>query len=899
MLKKLLLFLPFFFYCSIAFSQPQQTFNGTTGVISDNQQWHQFPCNVSGLNQANLNGTWGFEKLTLSILHNNVSDLEVHLVSPNGTDVLIFKNVGGTGNNFTNTGFKMNYTTPIAAGTAPFSGNYLPQGDLGLFNNGQNGNGTWYLRIRDNQPSFQGILTSWSIRFGNGPAMPPFSSNLPLILINTNGQPIPDDPKIPADFVVIDNGPGQLNTKTDTTYAYQGKIGIEQRGSSSASAPKKSYGFETWDGNGVEIDTSFLGFPPQSDWILAANYFDKTLMRNVLSYKLFNDMQQYASRTKFCELFLNNQYMGVYVVMEKIKRDENRVNIAKLTNTDTTGDQLTGGYILKIDKFTGNGGGGFYSNYPPSNPTGDVIYYQYEYPSDVIINQPQQTYIRAYVDSFEQALFSNNFQSTQDGYRLFGDERSFMDLMFLNEMSKNVDGYRLSTYFHKDKRSKGGKLKAGPAWDYDITWMNANYCEAEIDTGWAYNLNYVCPGAAVPAHWERMMQDTLFRQHARCRWFALRQSVLHIDTLFAFIDSTAAFINEAQQRNFVKWPIMGVATWPEPQPLPQTYAEQIQRLKSWITHRFAWLDAQFGAMPVLNYKIDLGDDTTICSGNGVVMQLSGFDNYHWSNGSKQAAIQATLTGIYSVTVSDNFGCSGTDSRYIEVLPLPVIPIGNDTVICENQTVTINAGTHVAYLWNTGEKDSSITVSIAGLYAVTVTDINGCTASANMQVAVSPLPDASFTAQQNGVAGFIFSANDTTASCLWNFGDGTTSTDNSPQHTYNANGVYTVTLSVTNDQGCTSATSTNLPVTGTSIEKLSDRTLRIYPNPANDVLTLTLNNRQPAAITIKNASGTTVLFTHYKLSTDEMRINVSAFASGVYFVMVETAEGIFADRFVKQ
>ena len=120
------------FLCSLSISA-QVSFNGTGGGITDNQSWISFPCTVSGLNPSNINTTYGFEKLTLTISHNNVSDLEAHLIAPDGTDVPIFTYVGGTGNNFNDTGFKNTYTNPIANGTAPFSGSYKPEGDLGLF----------------------------------------------------------------------------------------------------------------------------------------------------------------------------------------------------------------------------------------------------------------------------------------------------------------------------------------------------------------------------------------------------------------------------------------------------------------------------------------------------------------------------------------------------------------------------------------------------------------------------------------------------------------------------------------------------------------------------------------------------------------------------------------------
>lgn len=819
-----------FFLQLCVFAQPQQSFNGNTGTISDNQSWQLFPCTVTGLGQTNINTTWGFEKLTLSITHNNVSDLEVRLVSPDGTEVPIFANVGGTGNNFTNTQFKSTYTTPIAQGTAPFNGTFKPEGDLGFFNNGQVGNGTWQLKVRDNSASFVGNVTSWAIRFGNGPAIPvlPFISNLPIIKINTFGQGIPDDPKIGSDFIVIDNGPGNLNYDTNTTYAFQHRIGIEQRGSSSGSAPKKSYGFETWDNNDIDVDTTFLGLPSESDWILSASYYDKTLMRNVLSYKLFNDMGHYASRTRYCELFLNDQYQGVYVVMEKIKRNENRVDVANLTAADTTGDQLTGGYIIKIDKFTGSGGDGFNSNYPPSNPTGDAIYYQYESPDQFELVQQQKDYIRRYVDSFETALYSSNFQDVTNGYRRYAGERTFMDYMFVNEMSKNVDGYRLSTYFYKDKYSKGGKLKAGPAWDYDITWMNADYCQAEIDTGWAYNLSYVCAGAAVPAHWERMMLDTLFRQHARCRWFSLREGPLHIDTLFAYIDLTVAYINQGQQRNFTLWPIIGQATWPQPQPLPQTYAEEILRLKNWITGRFAWLDAQFNAIPVLSMVVNLGSDTALCAGGNLVVHAGEFDSYTWSNGSKLEAIQATQSGTYTVTVSDDFGCSGTDNLTIDFTPLPV------------STFTYNN--------------------------VTVDSVQ-------------------------------FTQVDTGYGAVWTFGDGGSSTEANPAHTYSTDGMYTVWLYATDSNGCVSNSTDTVTILGTGVKDVVTQNIKVFPNPATSVLNVYPPIEGAQSILIKNAMGTTVC--EYIIGNTYSSLYIQRLPAGVYFLLVQKQDSYSVARFVKE
>ncbi|HMR57666.1 MAG TPA: CotH kinase family protein, partial [Cyclobacteriaceae bacterium] len=156
------------------------------------------------------------------------------------------------------------------------------------------------------------------------------SSNLPIVVINTAGATILDDPKIVADMGIIDNGPGQRNSVTDTYNNYSGKIGIEIRGSSSQSFPKKQYSIELRDATGEGVSAPLLGLPPEEDWVLFAPYNDKTLMRDVLAYKIGRDLNRYAPRTRFCELVLNGNYEGIYVLIEKIKRDNNRVDINKL-----------------------------------------------------------------------------------------------------------------------------------------------------------------------------------------------------------------------------------------------------------------------------------------------------------------------------------------------------------------------------------------------------------------------------------------------------------------------------------------------------------------------------------------------------------------------------------------
>ena len=420
------------------------------------------------------------------------------------------------------------------------------------------------------------------------------SSNLPIVTINTNGQAILDDPKIIADMGIIYNGEGQRNSLNDSPNAYNGKIGIEIRGSSSQSYPKKSYGFETRELNDPEedIDVSLLGMPKESDWILYAPYSDKTMLRNVLAYHLANQLGWYASRTKYCELVLNGEYMGTYVLMEKIKRNKNRVDISKIGSSDNTGDNLTGGYLIKIDKFTGSGGDGFYSSYQPDpHPNNQNIFFQYEYPKEDKITSAQKTYIKDYISSFETTLKSKDFADTENGYRKYIHTKSFIDYFLINEVMGNVDGYRLSTFMYKDKDSKGGKLTIGPVWDYNISSGNADYCTGDSYSKFFYRFNQVCPQDywLVPFWWEKLLKDELFANEMKCRWKNLRQNTLHLDTLYKFIDNQVTLLNETQQRNYQRWDILGKYVWPN-RYLWKTYPEEIAYLKSWLKSRLQWLD---------------------------------------------------------------------------------------------------------------------------------------------------------------------------------------------------------------------------------------------------------------------------------------------------------------------
>jgi hypothetical protein len=402
------------------------------------------------------------------------------------------------------------------------------------------------------------------------------SSDLPIILIETNGQSIVDDPRIVAEMKVINNPAGELNYPSDPANDFSGKIEIEIRGSTSQSFPKKSYAFETEENNGQNCNVCLIDMPKENDWILYGPYSDKSLIRNALAYQLSREMGQYASRSRFCELIINEEYAGVYVLTEKIKQDKNRVDISEIDSDDNAGDSLTGGYILKIDRIGTNGCSGW------RTPVG-LIYMNWHDPDCVELTDEQEAYSKNFIAEFENALFSDGFSDPVNGYLPFIDANSFFDYLIVNELAKNIDAYRISTFMYKDRDSKGGKLIMGPVWDFNIAFGNVDYLNGfRTDSLQAFKFPW----------WNRFLQDSVFSKNLRERWIFHRHNSLSIDRIFGIIDSMTTVLEEAQRRNFKRWDILNTDIWPNYYIGGNYYAE-IDYLKGWLVNRLNWLDNYF------------------------------------------------------------------------------------------------------------------------------------------------------------------------------------------------------------------------------------------------------------------------------------------------------------------
>ncbi len=405
---------------------------------------------------------------------------------------------------------------------------------------------------------------------------------IPVLTLNTSGEPIPNNPKIDA----------QLTIFIDNEISFEGRVAIESRGSSSQSFPKKSYSFETRDDNNQDIDVALLGLPEEEDWILTGPYSDKSLIRNIFIYDLSREMGNYSSRSLPVELNLNDSHKGVYVLSEKLKRDKKRIDISKLNPDENSGEDLTGGYILQIDRDDEDQlNDSFTSDYPPPfAEKGQQVTFVYEEPGADEITTQQKNYIQNYISGFEDALASQNFTDPVGGYLSYINVSSFIDFFLINELANNVDAYRLSTYMTKDKN---GKLNMGPVWDFNYSLGNVDYCSAGETTVWAYKFNERCGNhdQQVPFWWSRFLEDPSFVSQLKDRWTKLRNDEFSLNNLHKMIDNYSILLREtgAAERNFETWAILGTDIHPNSF-VGDTYDDEINFLKSWISDRLNWMD---------------------------------------------------------------------------------------------------------------------------------------------------------------------------------------------------------------------------------------------------------------------------------------------------------------------
>jgi hypothetical protein len=317
---------------------------------------------------------------------------------------------------------------------------------------------------------------------------------------------------------------------------------------------------------------------------------------------------------------VNGTYSGAYTLVEKIKIDKNRCNIASLNPADTIGDQVTGGYVLKIDRpESGNVENYDYwiSPYRAWTTLQQKVYFIFHDPDAEELNNYQKNYIKKYITDFENAMYSENYKDRVTGYYPHINLQSFVDYYIINELARNLDGYRISTFIHKDKDSKGGKMTMGPFWDYDICFGNADFFSAGNTSGWIIDGMGNADGYAMPFWWQKFRLDPYFNSHLKRRWNELKEKFINTTYLNHFIDSCAYEMRDAQVRNFRTWNILNTYVWPNNY-VGGSYANELTYLKNWLKDRITWMDAQI--QPIVDITVGLTNP------DALVMDLVTYPN---------------------------------------------------------------------------------------------------------------------------------------------------------------------------------------------------------------------------------------------------------------------------------
>jgi hypothetical protein len=379
-----------------------------------------------------------------------------------------------------------------------------------------------------------------------------------------------------------------------------GTLEIRGRGNSTWSWSKKPYRIK------LTASTALLGMPKSKNWVLLANYADKTLMRNDIAFMFSRNLGfEWTPRAQYVELNLNGSYQGVYQLVEQIRVDKDRVNIdeMKVTDTDvsTNSGTGTGGYLLEIDfrhdkdYCIGNTYETFCVNNVNTSRDVDFCIDSNHGMEPACLDNPdtlhdaawsvQRDYIEKYYADFETALFSDSFTDPATGYAAYIDVDSVINYYIENELFKNVDGAVASFYLYK---KRGGKLFFGPIWDFDLSMGNAGYNDVDKTYGWHIRT----------ATWfTQLFKDPGFQAKMKARWKALKDEG-KLEYIFQYAQARATWLDKQQQKNFQIWPIADTETdlssWVQHGTHGGTgsYSAEVAELIRWQRERANWIDAQ-------------------------------------------------------------------------------------------------------------------------------------------------------------------------------------------------------------------------------------------------------------------------------------------------------------------
>jgi CotH kinase protein len=396
----------------------------------------------------------------------------------------------------------------------------------------------------------------------------PVDTGLPVLRVTTTGaQAITSKDTYLAGTLKITDG-------SKTVYGaglYDGNVQIRGRGNSTWLMPKKPYRLR------LPAAAPMLDMPADRDWVLLANYTDKSLLRTDLAFELSRRLGlAWTPRMRHVELFVNDEYLGSYLLGEHVKVAANRANVVPMSASDNVAPALTGGYFIEADQLVNLDPGDFYVL------RGSGILFNIKEPSASSISADQKAYITNYLQEVERALMRDDFADPALGYAAYIDVDTFVGWYLTNELVKNVDApFVSSVYLYKDRNQK---LKMGPAWDFDLAAGNVDFSEARDPRGWRIRDQSLW--------FNRLFQDPAFAKKVRDRWNSIKRS--QIDTLPAYVDQLAATLTISHQENFRRWSLTQY-DWPNAV-VAGSYAGELRYLKNWLAQRIAWMDRRLNEM---------------------------------------------------------------------------------------------------------------------------------------------------------------------------------------------------------------------------------------------------------------------------------------------------------------
>ncbi|GHT73503.1 hypothetical protein AGMMS50262_04700 [Bacteroidia bacterium] len=529
--------------------------------------------------------------------------------------------------------------------------------------------------------------------------------------------------KLEATMRIKNSETSEYNASTDF---YNGRIRIEGRGNTTWGVPKRPYNIDLVTEDGLENKAALLGMPEAEEWSLLAFWHDRSLMRIPMAMFLGQHMKgiQWTPRMRYAEVWINNEYRGLYLLSEKIQRDDNRIDIKKLTDApeDQIEPRIAGGYILE-----GSTEGKLTElERSVQFKTSHDINFTFKYPKPKNVTPAQREWIKNYINEFETVLWDNDkFKDPVNGYQKYIDVASFIDWTILHEQSRGVDNFfHASTFVHKDRN---GKLNMSAPWDFDLSYGNAGSPDADSRQE---------TGNMVRRHrwFDRLSKDEAYMKKYKDRLDELTPLFNQIPVIlkvnYQQLEDAEVLLRESEKWPQILWEFDGNKE--AEMVTPWEYKAHVRFLSDWVMSRNAWCYMELGetnsekserlerTRPVIRVmdpealEVNMSFDTKVMKGYTYVWNDSEQTNNNVKN--------IRTKGKYWVKIKDASGhiSLASDTLYFGVTPPPpngILPVENAQINYNNPVKEILT------IHYTAGQAGTVSIQLADIKGATVKKAN--------------------------------------------------------------------------------------------------------------------------------------------------------------------------------